>query len=215
MAKLFDEQGNEIEAFTAEELKGKNQEAVDAYLKEHPDQSQALEEATKKLEDANIKLKKFEDGGNGGGGEDGQKKRLIKERDDANKALEEVKNSFMGEINKLKETFFGGTKNKILEKLSGGDSELKKKIELEYDGFKGDVSTEADIMSRMTKAYTIAKGVPPSPNFMDGVNNAGNKGSGNGGEGVVSTETDNGKAQRKALGISDEDAKKFAPDANK
>lgn len=205
MAKLFDANGNEIEAFTEEEVKTKQKEALDAYLKEHPDQSEALTKAQKDLEEANKKITEL-----GDGGDDGQKKRLKKERDDAESTLEKVKTELMGEITALKTSIFGTAKTKILEKLAGGDPELKKKIELEYDGFAGEVKTEADVQARLVKAFTLAKGTAPAPNFMDGVSDAGSRGVDQNHGGTV-TETPNAKAQRKVFGISDEDAKKFAP----
>lgn len=206
MAKLFDANGNEVEAFTPEELEAKKQEAIDAYLKEHPDQSAALTQAQKDLETAQNKLKEIE----GKDDEDPQKKRLIKERDDANAALEEVKTTLTKEITDLKTNIFGSAKEKILSKLAGGDAELRKKIETEYDGFAGEAVNEQQIQERLTKAYTLAKGVPPAPNFMDSMGSAAPRGVDQN-HGVQTQETDNSKAMRKAFGITDQDAAKHAP----
>ena len=208
MAKLFDANGNEVEAFTEEEIEAKKQEAIDAYLKEHPDQSEALTQAQKDLETAQNKLKELE----GKDDKDPQKQRLIKERDDATAALEEVKTSLTKEINDLKTSIFGGAKEKILSKLAGGDAELRKKIETEYDGFAGEATNEQQIQERLTKAYTLAKGVPPAPNFMDGMGNAAPRGEDQS-HGVQGQETENAKAMRKVFGISDQDAAKHAPKA--
>jgi hypothetical protein len=207
MAKLFDAAGNEVEAFTPEELEAKKKEALDEYLKDHPDQSEAVKTAQQDLEVAKNKIKELEENG-GGDGNKGQKDRLLKERNDAENKLKELTDTFTKEISSLKETFFGGIKGKILDKLSGGDKNLRDKIEKEYSEFKGDATTEAQIQERLTKAYTIAKGTAPTPGFMDGLGGAGDKGNGEH-KGTGAQESENAKAQRKVLGISDDVAKKY------
>lgn len=206
MAKLFDANGNEVEAFTPEELEAKQQEALDAYLKEHPDQSDALTKAQTDLEAATAKLKELGEKDD----KDPQKQRLIKERDEALDAVEEVKTTLTKEISDLKTNIFGGAKEKILSKLAAGDAELRKKIETEYDGFAGEAANEQQIQERLTKAYTLAKGVPPAPNFMDSMGSAAPRGVDQN-HGVQTQETDNSKAMRKAFGITDQDAAKHAP----
>lgn len=209
MAKYFDENGTEVEAFSEEELKGKQQEAIDTYLKENPDQSGDLKKAQDDLVVATAKIKEIEEAG---GGNKDQKNRLLKERDEALIKVEEMKVSLMGEIKSLRENIYGSSKTKVLDKLAAGDMELKKKIEFEYDQFSGEPKNEVEIQQRLVKAYTLAKGSAPQPNFMDNMGGGGNRGEGT--EHKVATgETDNGKAMRKALGISDEEAKKYTPPA--
>jgi len=213
MSKFFDENGNEVEGFTEEELKDKQKEAVDAYVSENPSKNEELDKAEKDLEEANTKLKEFEEGDENN---KGQKDRLIKGKKDAEKTLEGVVENFTKQIDDLKTGFLSGAKSKIIGKLAGGDEELQKKIEKEYDDYnegKPAPANDVEVQDRLTKAYTLATGNLPTPNFMDGVSGAGSKGdSVNGGAGnQQEPETDNSKSIRKALEISDEDVKKFTP----
>ena len=213
MAKYFDKDGAEVEAFSEEELVEKNKEAIAEYLVANPDKSDALKTATDALAVAEGKIKEAEEAGGGEGSEE-QKKRLLSEKNDATKALEELKTSFTKEIGELKDGFFGSAKTKIIGKLAGDDVELKAKIELEYDKFKGDPANEVEIQERMANAFTLATGNSPAPNFMDGVSGASVKGVEQPHESKA-PETDNSKNMRNAFGISDADAEKHGgPDAN-
>jgi len=208
MAKFLDSSGNEVEAFTAEEFEAKKKEALEEYLREHPDQSESIKKAEADLAATQAKLKELEEGGS-----DAQKKRLREERDASEAKLKEVTETVQKEITSLKEAFFGGAKSKMLEKLSKGDAQLKAKIETEYAGFAGDATTEAEIQTRMEKAYTLATGNKPSPNFMDGMAGGGQRGLDQKPGGGATQESDNGKAMRKAFGITDEQATKFSADS--
>lgn len=218
MPKYFDESGNPVEdVFTKEELETKNQEAIDNYIKENPDKSEELDTANKAVEEANNKIKELEEDG---GGDDEQKKRLIKEKKDAENSLEGVVKNFTKQINDMKEGFVSGAKTKMIEKLSGGDEELKKKIEHEYDFIsegKDSPANDVDVQDRLTKAFTLATGAKPEPNFMDGMVNAGGKGNNDdgGAGGNKEEENNNSKNIRKVLDISDEDVKNYEEDQNK
>lgn len=215
MAKLFDKDGNEVEAFTPEELETKKKEALDEYIKNNPSKAGEFEKLQGDLKTATDKLKELEDGG---GNDDAQKKRLKDEKKAAEDALKNGLEGFRKEMDEFKTNYISGHKTKVLDKLSKGDPELKKKIELAYDEYsegKKAPANEIEIMDRMTKAFTLATGNKPAPGFMDGMSNAGNRGEGNnGGSGATKEpETDNSKAMRKAFGITDKDVEKFTPEA--
>lgn len=215
MAKLFDKDGNEVEAFTPEELKAKQKEAVDEYIKENPVKQEDYNKLKTDLETATTKLKEFEEGG---GNDDAQKKRLKDAKEAAEKALADGLTGIRKEMDDFKNNFITGHKTKVLDKLSKGDPELKKKIELEYDQYsegKKAPANEIEVTERLTKAFTLATGNKPAPNFMDGAAGAGTRGDGkNGGSGdTKEPESENAKAQRKALGITDADVEKFGPDS--
>lgn len=212
MAKLFDKDGNEVEAFTPEELEAKKKEALDNYIKENPVKKDEYEKLKTDLDAAQTKLKEFE----AGGGDDAQKKRLKEAAENAKKALEEGMSGIRKEMDDFKSSFISGYKEKVLAKLSKGDPELRKKIELEYDQYnegKKAPANEQELTERLVKATTIATGTKPAPNFMDGMNNAAPRGDGkNGGSGETKEpETENSKAMRKAFGITDKEAEKYAP----
>lgn len=217
MAKLFDKDGNEVEAYTQAELDAKKKEALDEYIKNNPSKAAELDKLTKDLEAANAKIKEFE-GGNGGGDDDAQKKRLKDAKTAAEEALKTATEGFRKEMDEFKTSFLNGHKTKVLDKLSKGDPELKKKIEFEFDQYsegKKAPTSEVELTERLTKAFTIATGNKPIPNFMDSMSGAGTRGDGkNGGSGSAQEpESENSKAMRKALGITDQDVEKFAPPA--
>jgi hypothetical protein len=206
MAKLYDVDGNEVEAFTPDELEAKKKEAVSEYLKSNPDKSAELEKAKKDLDDATKKIEELGQNGN-----DQQKARLKSEKEAAQNALKEMTDKFTLEINSLKDTFVAGTKNKVLTALTKGDKELQEKIDLKYKSLMktGDYTNdEAGITQALTEAATLVTGAKPTPGFMDGMASAGDKGlpQKNSPKGP---ETENAKAMRSVLGISDKEAEKY------
>ena len=214
MAKLFDKDGNEVEAFTEAEIKDREKKAVDDYVKENPVKKEEHDKLKADFDAATLKLKEFEEGG---GNDDAQKRRLKEAKETAEKALSEAVTGFRKEMDEFKSSFISGHKTKVLDKLSKGDPELRKKIELEFDQYsegKKAPATEVELTERLSKAFTIATGTKPAPNFMDGMNNAGPRGDGhNGGSGnSKEPETDNSKQMRKAFGITDKDVEKFTPE---
>ncbi len=210
MAKLFDADGNEVEAFTADELKTKQDEAIQAYLKEHPDQSAALTEAQGKVTELEGKLREA-------GLTDGQKQRLIKERDDATDAVKKLTEDFTKQMTDFKTSVFDGFKKKGLDAASAGKTDVREKIAAKYESLMktGDYpTTEEGIANAIREAATIVNGTRPAPNFMDGIVSVhGNERGGAGAEKGPVEESSNSKAMRAALGITDQQAEKFAPKA--
>lgn len=207
MAKLFDAQGNEVEAFTPEELKTKNQEAIAEHLKNNPDKSAEVTKLQSDLADAK---KKLEDAEKGGMNED-QKKRLKEAKEEAEGKLAETVTTLTKEISDLKETFTGGIKSKGLKALAGGDADKQAKIELKYASLMktGDYKNdEAGIMQALTEAATLVTGTKPAPGFLDNISGMGDRGAEQNNKGDVA-ETDNSKEMRKALGITDANATKY------
>jgi len=207
MAKLFDAQGNEVEAFTPEELKAKQDEAIAEHLKNNPDKSGEVDKLKKDLDEATKKLKEAEDGGMS----EGQKARLKAAKEEAEGKLTETVATLTKEIADLKETFTSGTKNKVLSALSKNDPDVKAKIELKYASLMktGDYkSDEEGITQALTEAATLVIGSKPVPGFLDNISGAGERGAGGNPKGDV-PESENSKAMRTALGIKDADAAKY------
>lgn len=217
MAKLFDKDGAEVEAFTTEELVVKNKEVLDKYIEENPSKKDEFDKLTLDLKTATDKIVELEgEGGGGEGQDDAQKKRLKDAKVAAETALEEGMKGIRKEMTDFKEGFVSGHKTKVLQKLAGDDPELLKKIEFEYDQYsegKSVPANEIEMQGRMAKAFTLATGTPPAPNFMDGMGNSGARGDGaNGGSGEGGKEeTPNSKVMRKAFDISDKDVEEFTP----
>lgn len=209
MAKLFDVDGNEVEAYTQDELKAKQEEAIAEHLKNNPDKSAEVEKLRADLEAAKKKIKESEDGG---GASDQQKARLKAAKEEAENALKTTIEKFSSEVNALKETITSGTKNKVMKALSKGDKDMEAKLDLKYKSLMktGDYdNTEEGITKALTEAATIVMGAAPAPNFLDGMASAGDRGLPQKG-GAGKPETENAKAMRSVLGISDKDAEKYA-----
>jgi DNA-directed RNA polymerase beta subunit len=207
MAQLFDENGVAVEAFTAEELKAKQEEAIAEHLKNNPDKSSEVSRLQTELADANAKLADAEKAG----GNDGQKERLKAAKELAEEALKAGMSKFENEVRELRETITAGTKNKVLAALSKGDAAAKEKIELRYNSLMktGDYKNdEAGITQALTDATTLVTGNKPAPSFMDNMSGAGERGAAQGGANAA-PESENSKAMRAALGIKDADAAKY------
>lgn len=205
MGKYFDEQGNEVEAFTEDEMTTKNKEAIDEYIEKNPDKSEELENAKKELEEAQGKLKEAEDGD----GDDGQKKRLKEAAISAKGELDVITEKFSKEMKELKDGILSGHKITLLEKLSGGDKEIEKKIEFEADKYSGDPANEIELAERLKNAATIVNAEKPIPGFIDGLLGSGERGDIQKHK-VDGPESPNSKEMRGVLGISDEDVKEFS-----
>lgn len=206
MAKLFDKDGNEIEAFTPEELKTKQQEAVAEYLKTNPDKSTDLTAAQEKITALEKKLEE-------GNLTEGQKQRLLDDKKKAEDEKNDAVTKLTKDIEDLKGIVVGTPKKKGLEALSKGDKELREKLEAKYESLMktGEYAQDEEgVMKALADAATLVNGSKPAPNFLDGMSGAGDRGSARSDENKTA-ETDNSKSMRKAMGITDKDVEQFAP----
>lgn len=203
MAKLFDADGKEVEAFTAEELEAKKNEALEAYKAANPDKSDALAKLEADLKAANDKIA-------AGEGDEGQKRRLKQEKEDAEKALADGLASLKKEFDEYKGSVVGGAKESILAKLTGGDKDLRAKIELKANNLTGYPDTPEGVAAKLQDAYVLATGNKPTPSMMDGMTGAGGRGEGAGKDGDKGGMTENGKVMANALGIKEDTVKKYS-----
>lgn len=201
MAKLFDADGKEVEAFTADELEAKKTEALEEYKAANPDKSSELA----KLQDD---LKKATDALAVSGGDEGQKRRLKEEKEAAETALTTGLANLKKEFDDYKGSVVGGVKETILSKLTGGDKDLRAKIEFKANSLTGYPETPEGIAAKLQDAYTLATGNKPTPSMMDGMASGGAKGDGGAGP-KSSGETENSKAIGTALGVNPESVKKY------
>lgn len=211
--KIKQEDGTEIEVFTEAELaeKVKTAEttaaaaAVEEFKAANPDKSAEVEKLQGELKKSQEDL----DAAIAGGGNDAQIARLRKERDDAKAAAEQAGSDWKKELDGFRNEIIGDTKKEILDSLSAGDAELRKKIELEFDKYNPDKTSKTEIKERMEKAYLLATGDKPKPGLLDGLSGMGGRGDGGGYQPPVkkNEQTDNGKAIANVLGISDADRK--------
>lgn len=210
-------EGKEIEVFTPEEVATREQaasaKAVEDFKAANPDKTEEINGLKNKLVEAEDLLKKAEEDG----GNKGQIERLRKERDDAKKAAEgaqvDFDKKFSEKFESLRTEMFGDTKKEILDALSGGDAEKRKKIEFEFDKYRTGDNTPAQIKERMAVAFQIVTGEKPTPSILDGRTGAGDRGGGGGtgGEaGKAKEVTPNQKAIGTVLGITDKDRENHA-----
>ncbi len=208
--------GQETEVFTAAETQQRikdaevaaSTKAVEDYKTANPDKSQEVNKLQSDLEEANRKLKAAEDAGSDGD-KSGQVERLRQERDDAQKKLNTEMTDLHNKINSL----IGDTKKELLDGLSKGDVELRKKIEFEFDNYRPNANSKTEIKERMEKAYQLATGNKPTQSVMDNINSSG-RGDNNAHDTNNNQQkeaTPNAKAIGNVLGISDEDRKKYPP----
>lgn len=217
--KLFDKDGNEVEAFTQEELDEKLKEEVDKAKGENADK---IEELGKKvanfetLEKENEELKgKLEEGeGEGGKGESGQAKRLKEDKEKIAQDFKEYKEKTQEELDSLKGAVFGGAKQKAISKFAEGDDELAKKIDFEYSQFKNEGDSPEDIESKIEKAARIVNAEQSIPFFNGNIASGSDRGDLQKHK-VGGQESEASKEIRKELGVTDKDVEKYGSDDEK
>ncbi len=153
MAKFYNEDGTEVEAFTQEEVDAKVQET-----------NQNIEDLKSQLDQANKDLEELKN-------------------DDKNKNFENLRKSKKAAEDKVAElegkinNEIGGLKNMIVAKeldqnikvLADGDEELAKKIKLHYDEMLKPEDDEKKRNEKLGQAYVLATGGKPNNDVMKDV----------------------------------------------
>lgn len=144
--KSFDEQGNEIETYTAEELEAQKVAAAEEAKAE-------AEKAKAELAEAAEKLSKLSDKDFNFAEVNRQKKEAEKRAEEAVRSIDEKLALHKKEILEgVQQEHFGA----VLASLSGGDEELKKKIEFHYGRLSDPAATKEEVTKKLTDAYTLA-----------------------------------------------------------
>ena len=216
MAEFFDEQGNKVEAFTAEEVADKLEEerlaaiedANSARQDEIDELTKTLEEKEQALAEAQEALDKEKDKDKNLGGQ----RKIIESKEEEIKKLKEDLANTKTEITQVKEEVtkkIGEEKiNNMIDKISEGSNELKEKIKFYYDNFKGEPQDDKEITERLKNAYILATGGQSS------VKLTGEMISGTGEPPIPKTEIPQSKISEEAIslakkmGITDQDLKK-------
>lgn len=230
--KIKDATGHEVEHFTAEEVEEKiknakkeqedsfkdnltkaQEQAIEEYKKNNPDQKEEIEKLQSELSATKSELDKLKNLNDDPNMPEGQKTRLLTRIADLEKKIEDETKTSREQIEKLSKDKFGEEKGSYLSRLSGNDTELSKKIEYYFDNFMPEKTSSEDVRVRMEAAFKLATGGDPKPGLLDGTTSASPRGEGNPEFGKRNTEakqpTQNEIAQGKVLGISEEDRKKF------
>lgn len=203
MAKYFDKDGKEVEAFTQEELDAQKAQALEEYKKANPDKNDEIAALQQKLKETEEREKN-------GGGDDAQKKRLKDEKEDIKKELTQKIDDLTKAFDEYRNGITTSAKETILGKLVGADKDLRAKVELKMNNLTGYPDTPEGTAQKIQDAYTMATGTRPTPSMMDGITGAGNRGEGAGTGGNKGGMTENGKAIANVLGIKEETVKKYS-----
>lgn len=225
--KIKDAEGKEIEVFTQEELTAKTEEIkteatklatetatkmaegkIEEFKTANPDKSTEIAGLQKEIEDLKTAA------GLAGGEEEktGQVARLLEKIDTLTTTVTTLQTSQEATNQRV----IGDTKGDLLKRLSGGDEELLKKIELEFDSYKPDKTSKEDIVERMATAYKIVEGKEASPSLLDNVTNPGAGDHQEHKPDPTKIEfTDNAKAIGDAIGVTEKDRTDYQNKVNK
>ena len=152
MSEIINKDGVDVEVFTPEEVEAQKEEArleaIEAYKAENPDKSGELEKLNKELEGFKSKDLNF---GN-----------LRKQKEDAEKKVADILAGVDEKINSVKKDVLEGVmkdhREETLNSLTGGDEELKKKVEYHYNRLGDVASTKSEINKKLNDAYLLATG---------------------------------------------------------
>ena len=156
MPKIVEnEDGSESTMYSEEELQAQRDAALEEYKANNPDKSEELTSLQTELAEKEEELKGLKD-------KDFNFSNLRKERDD----LKEQIDNFPGVVdekitNAKKEILEGVMKdyyNETINSLTGGDEDLKKKIEYQYKRLGDAAATKEEISKKMRDAYVLATG---------------------------------------------------------
>ena len=146
MSKYLTEDGDEVEAFTGDELAAKIEEAkkeVESNL------SKKIEEKEKAIEDLNKKLEGKDD-------KDKNFANLREAKEALEKGIREIESKTAEEISKLKIDLNKSELKKDILIRAGGNKEMAEKIELHYNAFQTPKDGEED--KRLENAILLATG---------------------------------------------------------
>lgn len=144
--------GNEIEVFTEAEVKAREEAATNAKAADAArlaDEKAALERQIEDLK-ASGTLDKDE-----------QVKRLRSKIEEKEKSINDLSakvDSFVKASEEEKKKSFENSKKAALDSMAGGDADLRKRIEFEFENYRAHDTTPEGIKERLEKAYVLAGG---------------------------------------------------------
>jgi hypothetical protein len=204
--KVQDDAGNEIEAFTKEELSVQVEEAKksaeSATLAKASEEKSALEQKLREIHEAGESQNKEE-----------QVKRLrekLEAKDAEMKSIKEANASTDAKVEEVKKSLTDKLKNSYLEQAARGDKELAKRIQHEFDNYRPHDNSEDGIKERMEKATILAGGDAPRPGAFDGGFGMSARGSGFTAQSPSAGVSANEAAIGQVLGVTDADRKAVA-----
>jgi alanyl-tRNA synthetase len=153
MSEIINKDGVDIEVFTAEEIEAQKQEAIEQYKLDNPDKTDELTALQEELREKEEEIEKAK-------GKDQNFEKLRIAKDTAEKKVADILAGVDDKITKAKAEVFEGVMkdhyNETLNALSGGDEELKKKIEFNFKRLGDVASTKAEITAKFQDAARLA-----------------------------------------------------------
>ena len=147
---ITNDDGEQVEVFTADDLAAQKQQALDEYMIEHPDKGDeiaALQADLKAKEDALAKM-------------DEKDQNFSLARKQAQDKVEDILKGVDEKIDAAKKEVLEGVMQdhyaETLKTLSDGDDELKKKIEYHYKRLTDTASTKEEVTVKLRDAYLLA-----------------------------------------------------------
>lgn len=169
------EDGTEVEVFTKDEVDAERDSAIEAYKSENPDQSDKVQELETSLTEAKDALATAQEELKAADEKDQNFAELRKKANEAEQQLAEVTKDLDNKLAETKksamdevlETVNQGHFHDTLNDLSGGDKDLKEKIEKEYSALNDPATNKEEITSKLNRAYTLATGQNPNENALN------------------------------------------------
>lgn len=138
--------GTEVEVFTAEELEAQKATAVEQF-------KSTIEDKTEEYEKMQEELAKLKD-------KDFNFSEVSRQKKEAELKATEALKSVDEKLEKTKKEILEGVQQEhfgsVIAQLSGGDDELKKKIEFHYGRLTDSASTKEEVTKKLTDAYVLA-----------------------------------------------------------
>ena len=190
MAALYDDAGNQIEgALSPDEAKVLQEKAALADTLQN--QVKEKDELLTKLQDKDFNFESLRKAS-----AEEREKLLANHSEKERKLIEQIEkqNSL---IEGISASQIAENKTSVLEALAGTDEDLKKQIELAASEFAGEAKTKEEWAARLSKAYTIVKGMKPTINPLNRFTAAGPQSDMAGGTKFINTQT--GKDTYKSL----------------
>ena len=135
--KVKQEDGTEIEAFTAEEVEAQKSEA----LKAKEEELVKAKEDLSKLQDKDNNFKNLRE----------QKEAAEKKAAEAEAGIKTIKDSILSDLSKKQV-------NEKIKSLSEGDAEMEKKIKFNFERIKDAGTSSEDVEKRIQDAFILSNG---------------------------------------------------------
>ncbi len=192
MPEIIEKDGVDMEVFTAEEVSARETAAVATIKAE-------LDETKVKLDAVNSEMEKLTN-------KDHNFSNLRQQKEELEKTLSDMQTGINNKIEEVRKAPLLKYENDIMNNLSSGDDEMKKKIKFQYDRLSDKADNEESISKKMNDAYLLAVGISPKNDVLGRVIPSG----GHGAHSPVipaSKLSDSQKELGKKFGLTDEDMK--------